>query len=43
MLARFSFKKEKVQFSFQTWEAKYSLGVAFLLKVEVVHEEFVVL
>lgn len=36
MLALSSFKEEKVQFSFQTWKAKYALGVAFLLKVKAV-------
>lgn len=43
MLALSSFKKEKVQFSFQPWKAEYSLGAAFLLKVEIVDGEFGVL
>jgi len=31
---------EKVHFSFQPWKAEYSLGAAFLLKVEIARGEF---
>lgn len=37
-----SFKKEKVQFSFQPWKAEYSLGAAFLLKAELCMENLVI-